>query len=101
MSCGSCERGFCGFVSRNPRRAMVMSVNAVLTPETTSRVALAQAVADADRDVAALQSRIQNATALNLSPSDRRAVVAQLRDELAAVEARRTDARDAVRKSVV
>jgi hypothetical protein len=69
---------------------------AVLSTDVASRVALAETLAVAQRDVVLLQRRLETATELVIAPTDRCALVASLRDELKAAEARHAEATRAV-----
>ena len=73
-----------------------MSVPVVITPETLSRVALAEALADAIRDVERLKRRLQAATELRLSPRERRDYIAPIQAELEIAEARVVEANQAI-----
>ena len=70
-----------------------------MTPETASRVALAEELAQAERDVTALQLRIDAAREILVGRTDRRAYIAELGRQLETAESRRDEARRTIAES--
>jgi hypothetical protein len=70
-----------------------------MTPETASRVALAEELAQAERDVTALQLRIDAAREILVGRTDRSAYIAELRRQLETADSRRDEARRTIAES--